>query len=176
VSAADALTLVPTAIAVIIAVVVPWFTFRLALRQDRIRRLHDQRSQLYVDLLTEAHAEKEYFDYDIAGDDTRKRMQVYRVDLRLPPLERARLGSRGTIFASRAVNRLFNQLQGHALNATLTGRPKNEAERIAARMPVADAFHALEVEVRRELGADDIEPKARVGFFRRLRPAARHRT
>jgi len=56
VSAADALTLVPSAIAIIVAVTVPWFTFRLALKQDRLRRLHDQRSQLYVDLLTEAHA------------------------------------------------------------------------------------------------------------------------
>jgi hypothetical protein len=166
--ATTALTVVPSAIAVIIAVVVPWFTFRLALRQDRLRRLHDQRAQLYVDLLTEGHAEREYFDYEIADDDTRKRMLAYRVDLRLPPLERARLGSRGTIFASRTVNRLFNQLQGRALNGTLTGRPKNEAERIAARIPIADAFFALEVEVRRELGADEIEPRPRVRRWRRV--------
>lgn len=87
---AQIVALAPSAIAVIIAVVVPWFTFRLALRQGRIERLHDQRAQLYVDLLTEALAEKEYFEFDIADDDTRKRMRAYRTDLRLPPLERAR--------------------------------------------------------------------------------------
>src|SRR5205814_3330469 len=98
------LTLVPSAIAVIVAIFVPWFTFRFALKQRRIERLHDQRAQLYVDLLTEAHAEHEYFEYDIADDETRERLRAYRTDLRLPPMERARLGSRGTIFASRKVN------------------------------------------------------------------------
>src|SRR2546428_6525719 len=95
------LTLVPSAIAVIVAIVVPWFTFRLALRQDRLRRLRDQRAQLYVDLLTEAHAEKEFFEFDIADNETRELMSVHRTDLRLPPLERSRLGSRGTIFGSK---------------------------------------------------------------------------
>src|SRR6266571_2761071 len=61
-----ALTLAPSAIAVIIAVVVPWFTFRLALRQDRDRRQHDQRAQLYMDLLTEAYAETKQFEHEIA--------------------------------------------------------------------------------------------------------------
>jgi hypothetical protein len=152
--------LVPSAIAVIIAVVVPWFTFRLALKQSRIDRLHDQRTQLYVDVLTEAHAEHEYFEYDIADDDTRKRMSAYRTDLRLPPMERARLGSRGTIFASRKVNGLFNKLQGVALMTTMVGRPKDEGERSVARLRVLDAFNALEAQVRKEMGADEIEPKA----------------
>jgi len=99
--AQTALTLVPSAIAVIVAVVVPWFTFRLALRQDRLRRLHDQRAQLYVDLLTEAHAEQDFFEFDIADDETRERVSAYRTDLRLPPLERSRLGSRGPSSAAK---------------------------------------------------------------------------
>jgi len=152
------LTLVPSAIAVIVAIFVPWFTFRFALKQSRIDSLHDQRAQLYIDLLTEANAEKEYFEYDIADDDMRKRMKSYRTDLRLPPMERARLGSRGTIFASRKVNGLFSKLQGQALVSTLV-QPKNEAERIAARLPVLDAFNALEAQVRLEMGADEIESK-----------------
>lgn len=154
------LTLVPSAIAVIVAIFVPWFTFRFALKQSRFDRLHDQRAQLYIDLLTEAHAEKEYFEYDIADDDTRKRMSAYRTDLRLPPMERARLGSRGTIFASRTVNGLFTKLQGLALMTTMVGRPKNEGERAVARLAVFDAFSALEAQVRKEMGADEIEPKA----------------
>ncbi len=163
-----ALILVPSAIAVVVAVFVTWFTFRFALRQDRLRRLHDQRAQLYVDLLTEAHAEKEYFDYDIADDETRKRLAAYRVDLRLPPLERARLGSRGTIFASLEVNRLFLLLQAQALGATLPRRPNNEAERLVARMHVGDAFTALELQVRREMGADELGPRAPRRLIRRL--------
>jgi len=153
------LTLVPTAIAVIVAVAVPFFTFRLALRQDRIRRLHDRRADLYVDLLTEAVAEQRYFELDIADEEARDRLRVHQDDLRLPQMERARLGSRGTIFASRAVNRLFVHLQSQAATATLLGRPKNEGERIAARLRVVDAFNALEVQVRREMGADESEPK-----------------
>ena len=45
------------------------------------------------------------------------------------------------------------------MNATLIGRPKNEGERLAARLQVAKAFDALEAQVRRELGVDDLEPK-----------------
>lgn len=39
-------------------------------------------------------------------------MSTYFKDLRLPEFERARLGSRGTIFGSRHVNGLFNRMQG----------------------------------------------------------------
>lgn len=153
------LTLVPSAIAVIVAVAVPWFTFRLALTQDGLRRLHDQRAQLYVDLLTEAFAEQKYFDYDIADDETRARMLPHFHDLRLPPLERARQGSQANIFASAAVIRLLNVLLGQALGATLIGRPKNEAERLMARLRVGEAVDALQAQVRREMGTDKIEPK-----------------
>jgi hypothetical protein len=154
------LTLVPSVIAVIVAIAVPFFTFRLALRQDLVRRLRDRRADLYVDLLTEAIAEQRFFEYDIADDDTQKRMRAYFHDLRLPPLERARLGSRGTIFASRMVNRLFVLLQGEAASATLPRRPKDDGERLIARMNVGKAFDELETAVRREMGADEIEPRS----------------
>jgi len=51
---------------VIIAVTVPWMTFRLALRQDQARWLREQRAELYVDLLTEAHAETQWLEYELA--------------------------------------------------------------------------------------------------------------
>jgi hypothetical protein len=78
--------LLSAGVAAIIAVSVPWMTFRLALRQDQVRWLREQRAQLYADLLTEAYAEQQYFDYQIADDDTREQMRKYFVDLRLPPL------------------------------------------------------------------------------------------
>ena len=153
-----ALTLAPSAIAVIVAVAVPWMAFRLALRQDQIRRLFDKRADLYVDILTEAIAEQKYFEVDIADDDTRERMAVYYTDLRLQPFERARLGARANIFASPTVNRLFNRVQGEALNATLTGRPKDEGQRLVARLAVGKAVDELQDQVRAELGTDKIAP------------------
>ncbi len=154
--AGTVVALLSAGLAAIIAVSVPVMTFRLALRQDQVRWLREQRAQLYVDLLTEAYAEQQYFDYEIADDETRERMRRYFVDLRLPPLERARLGARGTIFASRTVNRLFNRLQGEALNVTLTARPRHEGDRLVARMRVAGALDELQAAIRRELGADAI--------------------
>lgn len=102
-----AATWVPSAIAAVIAVAVPWLTFRLALRQDRARWLREQRTQPYADLLTEAYAEQQYFEYDVADEETRERMREYFVDFRLPPTDRARLGARSAILASPTVN---NQL------------------------------------------------------------------
>jgi len=144
--------LVSLGVTAVIAVSVPWVTFRLALRQDQVRRIHEQRTQLYIDLLIEAYAEQQYFDFETADKETQKRMRVYFHDLRLPPMERARLGARATGFASKDVNRLFNKLQGHALVATLTGAKRNEADRLVAQMRVGEALGELQQAVRRELG------------------------
>jgi hypothetical protein len=106
------IALLSAGLAAIVAVSVPWMTFRLALRQDQVRWLREQRAQLYVDLLTEAYAEQQYFEYEIADDDTRERMRGHFVDLRLPPMERARLGARGTIFASQKSESAVQPLAG----------------------------------------------------------------
>lgn len=113
-------------VAVIIAVGVPQISFRLALRQDRTRWLLEQRAQLYVDLLTEAYAEQQWIELDCASKDVREAMREHFTDLRLPPLDRARLGVRATMFASRTVNRLFNRLPAEAFWSTPLGRPLNE--------------------------------------------------
>jgi hypothetical protein len=147
--------LVSTGLAAIIAVTVPWVAFRLALRQDQARWLREQRAQLYVDLLTEAYAEKEWLEYAMADDETRETMRTYFHDLRLPPLERARLGARGTIFASKTVNLLFNRLGGEAGRAMLNPR-RDEGVRLVTRMAMAGALDKLEGAVRRELGTDRI--------------------
>jgi hypothetical protein len=95
-----AVALVSVILATIIAVTVPWVTFRLALRQDRERWIREQRSQLYVDMLTEAQAEQDWLEYAVADEETKQAARSWFTDKRLPPLERARLGARGTIFAS----------------------------------------------------------------------------
>lgn len=162
------IALTSTGLAAIIAVVVPWMAFRLALRQDRARWLREQRAQLYVDMLTEAHAEQEYFHYAMAADEDRERMRKHWADLRLAPLERARLGARGTIFASRTVNRLFMQVEAQG-RAIMFEPQLDEGRQIVVRMRIADALAELEDAIRRELGADRIllEPSpARSGLPR----------
>jgi hypothetical protein len=81
-------------------------------------------------------------------------MRKYFVDLRLPPLERARLGARGTIFASRTVNRLFNRLQAEASTSLFITHPRHDGDRLVARMRVGRALDELQAAIRRELGAD----------------------
>ncbi len=153
--------LIAAGLATIIAVVVPWMTFRLALRQDQTRWLRDQRAQLYVDLLTEAYAEQKYIEHAMATDKARALMGKHYVDLRLPPLERARLGARGTIFGSKATNRLLNRLQAEGLSAMLTPQP-GDGDELIVRIRVGGILDELEAVIRGELGADRIplEPGA----------------
>ncbi len=142
-----------TIVAVVVAVAVPWMAFRLALRQDHARWLRERRAELYVDLLTEAYAEQQYFDLDTADADTREAMRPHFVDLRLPPLERARLGARGTAIGSRTVNQLFNRMQSEALSASLVGR-RHEGDVLVARVAIGRTVDELHAAIRRELGAD----------------------
>jgi hypothetical protein len=156
--AQTAVALGAAALAAIVAVAVPWMTFRLALRQDQLRWLREQRAQLYIELLTEAYAEKQDFHHQLLDDETRARSRY--TDLRLPPLERARLGARSTIYASKAITRLFNQLQHEAASASLAG-VRDHNDRLMARVHVDGAFDALQDAIRHELGADliTLEPR-----------------
>jgi hypothetical protein len=149
------IALIAVVITLIIAVTTPWFTFRLALRQDQARWLREQRAQLYVDMLTEAYAEQQYIHYVIIDDETRARFGGRFDDVRLPPVERARLGARGNIFGSKAVNRSFSRLTSEASKATL-GPQKKEPEQGMVRVQVGAALDELQAAIRSELGADRI--------------------
>ena len=151
--------LISVLLATIIAVTVPVMTFRLALRQDAVRWLREQRAQLYVDLLAEAHAEQQYLEFAMADKETRESAQGHftATDTRLSPLERARLGARGTIFASQTVNRLFNRLMAEGGRSLLNvDRLHPDAARVGARVRVGGIMDELEAAVRHELGADRI--------------------
>lgn len=162
--------LTSTGVAALIAIVVPWMTFRFALRQDQARWLRGQRAALYVDLLAEAHAEQAYLEYALADPEIRDAMRANFAghDVRLPPRDRALLGARGTIFASRAVNRLFNELAGVGGRALL--QPADEGVRMLTRVQVGTIVDALEVTVRSELGADNIPLASGVATENKLRP------
>jgi len=147
--------LAPLIVAVTVAVVAPWFAFRLALRQDRARWLREQRLQLYVEMLTEAHAEQNWLEYHLADDEIRESIGPFRPDMRLPPLARARLGARGSIIGSQDVNRAFNRMQAVAGKFTLRVQ-RNEGVAAVARVEVGRTFDELQSVIRHELGADDI--------------------
>jgi len=83
--------------------------------------MREQRAAVYVDLLTEAYAEQQSLELDMADDETRKRMRTRTPDLRLAPLERARLGVRASMYGSKSVNRLFNRLPAEMFWSTPSG-------------------------------------------------------
>lgn len=145
--------LVASGLAAVIAVTVPYMTFRLALRQDHIRWLRERRADLYVDILAEAYAEQQWINYDMADDETRERMRSYYVDMRLSPLERARLAARSNLYGSRRVNQLANGVEAAYGPAGL--RRLNEGERTVVRVKVAGAFEELQAAIRAEMGVND---------------------
>lgn len=154
------LVLVPSLIAAIIAVVVPLVSFRLALRQDHSRWLREQRAQVYVDLLTEAYAEQQWIERDMEDEETRKRFGSHYTDLRLPPLERARLGVRATMYGSRTVNSLFNRIPAEAFWGKPLGRKPDDGDRIAMRVRVGAIADELQAVIRQEMRSDDLLPTA----------------
>lgn len=158
---ASIVALTSTGVAALIAVTVPWVTFRLTSHQEHTRWLREQRAQPYVDLLTEAYAERQYFDFRMADvqtkdDETRGRVRASFVDLRLPPLERARLGARGTMFASRTVNRLFNRMQTEAISAELGPQRDLQTAAMVGRMHMAGTAEELEAAIRGEMLSDGL--------------------
>src|SRR5690348_11632759 len=116
---ATVVALASAVVAAVVAVTVPWMTFRYALRQDEARWLREQRAGLYVDVLAEVQAEQLWVAYVMADDTTREKMQPTFTDLRLPPVEVARLGSRAAIFASKIVNELFGRFVWEVSQAPL---------------------------------------------------------
>ncbi len=138
--------------------------YRLTLRQDAIRWLRERRAQLYVDLLTEAHAEQAYLAFVTSSDQAREQMReaFAATDTRLPPLERARLGARGSVFGSSKVGGLYDLLMAEAWPVELNpGRFRLDEARLRVLARTAGLLGDLEAAIRRELGADQIPPKTR---------------
>jgi len=172
VDTATALALLSTGVAALIAVVVPWMAFHLALRQDHTRWLREQRAEVYGDLLTEAYAEQQWLEFDMADDDTRQRWAAHFQDLRLPPLERARLGVRATMFASRTVNQLFNRIPAEAFWGGLKA-DRHEGDRLVMRVRIGGILDDLQAAIRDEMGTDERLPSAGSSVLQQPHPAQR---
>jgi hypothetical protein len=167
------IALISTIVATAIAIVVPQISFRLTLRIDHTRWMREQRAAVYVDLLTEAYAEQQWLEFDMADDEQRKRMRTHEPDLRLPPLERARLGVRASMYGSKSVNRLFNLLPAEMFWSTpFSGKP-TEGEKITARMRVSAVVDELQKVIRAEMETDHVLPAAYSALLREPHPAER---
>lgn len=113
-------------------------------------------------MLTEAHAEQFYLAFVTSTDTAREQMrEVFaETDTRLPPLERARLGARGSVFATPRVRGLYELLMAEAWPVSVNpGRFRSDAARMRVLARTAGILGELEAAVRRELGADQIPPK-----------------
>jgi hypothetical protein len=146
-----------------VVIVVPLTGFWLALRQDSVRWYREKRADLYVDLLTEADAERnsmqraftraEMARIDKANDDRRGPSAVEDFDqdaerlpdTHLPPRARALLGARSAAYASVDVLRRFNELQGIGFFPEMKPSPMTEKAKVDM------AFDALERQIKREL-------------------------
>lgn len=164
VDVANIIALAAALLAAVVAVAVPVWTFKRTLELERIKWVRDQRAQLYIDMLAEAYAQQQWF-LDLmtrreialieAGDGDRGPSRADfppGPDLRLGPTERAKLGARGSVFASPDASKAFN-----AFNAAL-GRnslipPKSDGEAHMAKVQADQLFDALSDTIRRELGA-----------------------
>ena len=96
--------------------------YRLILLRDSIQWLRERRAQLYVDMLTQARAQQFYLSVITGSDTARMREVLAETDTRLPPLERARLGARCSVFASPKVRGLYEMLFAEAGPVTVNPR------------------------------------------------------
>ena len=76
-------------------------------------------------------------------------------DTRLPPLERARLGANGSVFASPEVRGLYERLFAEAWPVEVNpGRFRSDEARLEVLGRTAGILCELEAAIGRELGAD----------------------
>ena len=137
-------------------------TYRLNLRRDTIRWLRERRAQLYVEMLTQAYAERYYVTFATSSDSARELMResFAATDTRLPPVERARLGASGSVFASPKVHGLYDLLFAEAGLVTVNpARFRSDEARMQVMARIAGILGDLEAAIRRELGADRTPPK-----------------
>ena len=136
------------------------------LRRDAILWLRERRAQVYVEMLTQAYAERYYVTFATSSDSARELMResFAATDTRLPPLERARLGASSSAFASHKVRGLYDLLMAEAWPVSVyPGRFRSDEARMQVLARTAGILGELEVAVRRELGADRIPPKTPAG-------------
>ncbi len=139
-----------------------WAAYLSGVRQDSRRWLRERRAELYVDLLVEAFAEKQWAlsiltEREIADieEDPERRREAAREwreehdrlipGVRMGPVERARLGARMDAYGTAEVARLFGAI-GRGLLLPLRGG------RSPSTFEVEESFDTLQARIRQELG------------------------
>ena len=113
-------------------------------------------------MLLQARAEQFYLGFVTSSDMAREQMrEVFaETDARLPPVERARLGANGSVFASAEVRGLYDLLFAEAGLVTVNpARFRSDEARMQVMARIAGILGDLEAAIRRELGADRTPPK-----------------
>ena len=108
-------------------------------------------------MLLQARAEQFYLGFVTSSDMAREQMrEVFaETDARLPPVERARLGANGSVFASPEVRGLYERLFAESWPVEVNpGRFRTDEARLRVLARTAGILGELEAAVRRELGAD----------------------
>lgn len=150
----NAVAIASLIVSVVVAVTVPLVSYRLALRQEHTRWLREQRTQVYIDLLTEAYAEQQWEEYMRVDPEAKLQFGQQFTDLRLPPGERARLGTRGTLFGSSTVNKLFNLLGAELFWGRIG--PNSAGDDTQLRVRVGRLADELQRVTRLEMRADKL--------------------
>jgi len=108
-------------------------------------------------MLVQARAQQFYLGFITSSDAPRDHMrEVFaETDTRLPPLERARLGASGSVFASAEGARVYERLFAESWPVEVNpGRFRTDEARIRVLGRTARILGDLEEAVRRDLGAD----------------------
>ena len=154
-------TIAALLISIVVVPFAAWTAYQFGVRQDRQKWLREQRAELYVDLLVEGYAEKQWcigqlvhremIDASEPGDPygrvaewKRDRDQLIP-DVRLEPVARAKLGARMAAYSTPEVARLFNAIGQGVLHPLPSGW-------FATTYTVETAFDQLEARIREELG------------------------
>jgi hypothetical protein len=112
-------------------------------------------------MLMQARAQQFYLSFITSSGPAREGMrEVFaEEDTRLPPLERARLGANGSVFASPKVRGLYEQLFAESwLVEVDPGRFRSDEARLELLWRTAGILGELEAAIGRELGAGRIPP------------------
>lgn len=157
----------------VVLLLAAWLGYGFAVRQDERRWTREQRAALYVDLLVEANAEREWLEQLVARrelhsvraewdpDDGRawkaidaeddSRWDAQDTDTRMTPPERARLGARTAAWASDEVLRRWGRFQAYGGRALL---PVTAPTASLFRVEFGAMFDALQAQIRHEFDAD----------------------
>lgn len=133
--------------------------FRLVLRQDERRWSRERRADVYVDLLVEATAERDWLSKQLTDAEVGESSRDVLPDDRMPSRERRLLDARLAAFSSPEVLRRHNQF--NTVGMQLLGIQQHDAAGV--KVQVDFALDALQRQIRHELETE------RLTWWRRLR-------